>query len=70
MYVIVKTVENNGQKHFSMLASNGTYVDDNLQKAIIFPTSAIATKQKDVLAALNPDDTFTVKEIVLQDISQ
>ena len=69
MYVIVKTVENNGIKHFSMLAANGTYVEDNLQKAIMFPTAVIATKQKDVLEALNPDDTFTVKQIVLQDIN-
>lgn len=69
MYVIVKTIENNGIKHFSMLAANGTYVEDSLQKAIMFPTAAIATKQKDVLAALNPDDTFTVKQIVLQDLA-
>ena len=68
MYVIVKTIENNGITHFSMLAANGTYTDDNLMKAIIFPTVAVANKQRDVLAALNPDDTFTVKEIVLQDV--
>jgi hypothetical protein len=69
MYIIVKTIENNGIKHFSMLAANGTYVDDNLQKAVMFPSVTIANKQKDVLAALNPDDIFTVKEIVLQDVS-
>lgn len=69
MYVVVKSIENNGLTHFSMLAANGTYTDDNLAKAVIFPTAAIATKQKDVLAALNPDDTFTVKQIVLQDIN-
>lgn len=68
MYVIVKTVENNGVKYFSILASNGTYVEDNLSKAIIFNSQTLATKQRDVLAGLNPDDTFTVKQIVLQDI--
>lgn len=68
MYVIVKNIENNNYTHFSMLASNGTFVDDNLTRAIIFPTAAVATKQKEVLAALNPDDTFTVKQIVLQDV--
>ena len=68
MYVIVKNIENNNYTHFSMLASNGTFVDDNLTKAIIFPTAAVATKQEEVLQALNPDDTFTVKQIVLQDI--
>ena len=68
MYVVVKNIENNNYTHFSMLASNGTFVDDDLRKAVIFPTSAIATKQKEVLAALNPDDTFTVKQIILQDI--
>lgn len=68
MYVIVKNIENNNYTHFSMLASNGTFVDDNLTKAIIFPTAAVATKQKEVLQTLNPDDTFTVKQIVLQDI--
>lgn len=68
MYVIIKELENNNFTHFSMLASNGTFVDDNLTKAIIFPTAAVATKQKEVLAALNPDDTFIVKQIVLQDI--
>lgn len=68
MYVIVKNIENNNYTHFSMLASNGTFVDDNLARAIIFPTAAVATKQKEVLAVLNPNDTFTVKQIVLQDI--
>ncbi len=68
MYVIVKNIENNNYTHFSMLASNGTFVDDNLARAIMFPTAAVATKQKEVLSALNPDDTFTVKQIVLQDI--
>lgn len=68
MYVIVKNIENNNYTHFSMLASNGTFVDDNLTRAIIFPSAAVATKQKEVLAALNPDDTFTVKQIVLQDV--
>ena len=68
MYVIVKNIENNNYTHFSMLASNGTFVDDNLARAIIFSTAAVATKQKEVLQALNPDDTFAVKQIVLQDI--
>lgn len=68
MYVVVKVIENNGIEYFSMLANNGTYVDNNLSKAIIFDTQIMATKQKDVLASLNPDDTFTVKQIVLQDI--
>lgn len=68
MYVVVKTVENNGIKYFTMLASNGTYVDDDITKVIIFSTAALATKQRDVLASLNPDDTFIVKEIVLEDV--
>ena len=68
MYVVVKTVENNGIKYFTMLASNGTYVDDDITKVIIFSTAALAIKQRDVLASLNPDDTFTVKEIVLEDV--
>ena len=68
MYVIVKSIANNNFEHFSMLASNGTYTDGDLTKAVIFSTAALATKQKEVLAALNPDDTFTVKQIVLQDI--
>lgn len=68
MYVIVKTIENGNYTHFSMLASNGTFTDNNLTKAIIFPTAALATKQKDILEGLNPDDTFIVKQIVLQDI--
>lgn len=68
MYVIVKSIENNNYTHFSMLAANGTFVNDDLTKAIIFPTAALATKQKEVLEGLNPDDTFTVKQIVLQDI--
>ena len=68
MYVIVKSIENNNYTHFSMLAANGTFVNDDLTKTIIFPTAALATKQKEVLEGLNPDDTFTVKQIVLQDI--
>lgn len=68
MYVIVKSTTNSNFEHFSMLASNGTYTDGDLTKAVIFSTKELATKQKEVLAALNPDDTFTVKQIVLQDI--
>ena len=68
MYVIVKNITDSNFEHFSMLASNGTYTDGDLTKAVIFSTAELATKQKGVLAALNPDDTFTVKQIVLQDI--
>ena len=68
MYVIVKSTTNSNFEHFSMLASNGTYTDGDLTKAVIFSTAELATKQKEILAALNPDDTFTVKQIVLQDI--
>ena len=68
MYVIVKSTTNSNFEHFSMLASNGTYTDKDLTKAVIFSTKELATKQKEVLAELNPDDTFTVKQIVLQDI--
>lgn len=70
MYVIVKTIENNNYTHFSMLASNGTFTDNNLTKAIIFPSAVLANKQKDILEGLNPDDTFIVKQIVLQDVEQ
>ena len=35
MYVVVKNIENNNFTHFSMLASNGTFVDDDLRKAVI-----------------------------------
>lgn len=68
MYVIVKVIENDKYTHFSMLASNGVFEDNNLAKAIIFPTAELATKQKEVLSSLSPDDTFKVKQIVLQDI--
>ena len=68
MYVIVKNTTDSNFEHFSMLASNGTYTDGDLTKAVIFSTKELATKQKEVLAALNPDDTFTVKQIVLQDV--
>ena len=68
MYVIVKNIAGNNFEHFSMLASNGTYTNGDLTKAVIFSTAELATKQKEVLAALNPNDTFTVKQIVLQDI--
>ena len=68
MYVIVKNTTDSNFEHFSMLASNGTYTDGDLTKAVIFSTKELATKQKEVLSALNPDDTFIVKQIVLQDI--
>ena len=68
MYVIVKNTTDSNFEHFSMLASNGTYTNGDLTKAVIFSTKELATKQKEVLAALNPDDTFIVKQIVLQDI--
>lgn len=67
MYVIVKTVDKK-VTHFSMLASNGTFTDNDLRNAVVFDTAALATKQKEVLASLNQKDTFTVKQIVLQDI--
>lgn len=68
MYVIVKSTTDSNFEHFSMLASNGTYTNGDLTKAVIFSTKELATKQKEVLTALNPDDTFIVKQIVLQDI--
>lgn len=68
MYVIVKNTTDSNFEHFSMLASNGTYTDGDLTKAVIFSTKELATKQKEVLVALNPNDTFIVKQIVLQDI--
>ena len=68
MYVIVKNTTDSNFEHFSMLASNGTYTNGDLTKAVIFSTKELATKQKEVLTALNPDDTFIVKQIVLQDI--
>lgn len=68
MYIVVKAVEDNGIEYFTMLAYNGTYTTDDLSKVVMFSTSAIATKQKDALASLNPDDTFSVKQIVLQDV--
>ena len=68
MYVIIKSTTDSNFEHFSMLASNGTYTNGDLTKAVIFSTKELATKQKEVLSALNPDDTFIVKQIVLQDI--
>ena len=68
MYVIVKSIENGNYTHFSMLASNGTFTDNNLAKAIIFPSAVLANKQKDILEGLNPDETFIVKQIVLQEV--
>lgn len=56
----------------TILENQAYYMENYLRalevRAIIFPTAAVATKQKEVLAALNPNDTFTVKQIVLQDV--
>lgn len=68
MYIVVKAIENSNFTHFSMLASNGVFVDDDIRKAVIFSTAALATKQKDVLASLDPDGTYSIKQIVLQDV--
>lgn len=68
MYVVVKAIENNNFTHFSMLATNGVFVDDDIRKAVIFSTAALATKQKDVLVSLDPDGTYSIKQIVLQDV--
>ena len=68
MFVIVTTNEDDEEEYFNMLAGNGTYVDTDIKKAVIFSTAAIANKQKDVLDSFDPDDTFVVKEIVLQDL--
>lgn len=69
MFVIITTNEDDEEEYFSMLAGNGgIYVDTDIKKAVIFSTAAIASKQKDVLDSFNPDDTFVIKEIVLQDL--
>ena len=66
MFVIVTTNEDDEEEYFNMLAGNGTYVDTDIKKAVIFSTAAIANKQKDVLDSFDPEETFVVKEIVLQ----
>jgi len=68
MFVIVTTNEDDEEEYFNMLAGNGTYVDTDIKKAVIFSTAAIANKQKDVLDSFDPEETFVVKEIVLQDL--
>lgn len=68
MFVIVKELENDAVKYFSMLAYNGTYMEDALAKACVFSSAAIASKQKDVLESLNPSETYVVKEVVLEDV--
>lgn len=70
MYIVVKSIENNEFTLFTMLASNGTYTDNDLTKAVIFPTATLAAKQRDVLAGLNPDDTFSIKQVVLEDVNE
>lgn len=69
MFIIVVTNENNKEEYFNMLAGNGIYVDSDIKKAVIFSSSAIAIKQKDVLNSFKPDETFVVKEIVLEDLN-
>ena len=43
MYVIVKNIENSKFEHFSMLASNGTYTDGDLTKAVEYGVAGTAT---------------------------
>lgn len=69
MFIIVVTNENDEEKYFNMLSGNGVYVDSDIRKAVIFSSSAIAIKQKDVLDSFEPDKTFVVKEIVLEDLN-
>lgn len=69
MFIIVVTNENDEEKYFNMLSRNGVYVDSDIKKAVIFSSSAIAIKQKDVLDSFEPDETFVVKEIVLEDLN-
>lgn len=68
MFIIVTTNENDEEEYFNMLAGNSIYVDTDIKKAVIFSTAAIASKQKDVLDSFDPEETFVVKEIVLQDL--
>lgn len=69
MFIIVVTNEDDEEEYFNMLAGNGVYVDPDIKKAVIFSSSAIAIKQKDVLDSFEPDETFVVKEIVLEDLN-
>ncbi len=65
MYVVIKNQENNEVSYFNMLVSNGTYVTNDLTKAIIFPSIELATACKELLVGLKPDDNFEIAEIVL-----
>lgn len=53
-----------------MLANNGVYFTTDIEKAIIFHDSTIATKQAEVVAvmAMLDDATYAAKQVTLEDL--
>lgn len=68
MYVLTIT-ENNELKYFSNLSYNGIFTDSDIHKSIIFTSSSSASAQSAILHEIDANRTFTVKQIILQDIS-
>lgn len=53
-----------------MLANNGIYFTDDIEKAIIFHDSTLATKQAEVIAGMeaSADATYEAKQVMLEDL--
>lgn len=64
MYVIIKT---NDSSYFYMLINSIVHTNTNIVKANIFDDLDLAKKQCEICNKLS-EDTFVVKQIVLQDI--
>lgn len=70
MYVVIRTSENDNIYHYvQLLANNGVATNDELTKAIIISTSAIATKLCDVCNAIDTNNTYEIREVVIEEVS-
>lgn len=70
MYVVIRTSENDTVYHYvRLLANNGVSTDDKLTNAVILSTSALATKLRDVCSAIDADNTYEIREVVIEEVS-
>lgn len=76
-YVVTKTTTNETTNvdtvvFLRMFANNGIYFTVDISDAIIFHNSTIATKQSDVIAAVEAEEgaVYEAKEVVLEDLEE
>ena len=73
-YVVTKTVTDEEQvstvTFLFMLANNGTYYTEDIEEAIVFHNAAVATKQAEIMTAIEDGDAvYAAKKVTLEDLA-